>query len=126
MTEQSLPPPLRPYLVGFEAGGLRFLLLKKNVVAFHLQILREYRTRARIPVVYAPLIEVTETAIRRQRVERKVAVLKAKFATVTGVLIERLDEEGGAFAGKQSDVERAKRSERSKSMTRKARRCECY
>jgi hypothetical protein len=62
-SEPSLPPPLRPCLVGFQAGGLRFLLLKKNVVVFHFQTHREYRTRARIPVVYDGLIEVTETAI---------------------------------------------------------------
>jgi hypothetical protein len=71
LSEQSLPPPLRPYLVGFQAGGLRFLLLKKHVVVFHFQTYREYRTHARIPVVYDRLIEVTETAIRRQRVERR-------------------------------------------------------
>jgi hypothetical protein len=111
-------------LVGFQAGGFCFLLLKTNVVVFHFQTHREYRTRARIPVVCGRflelqqlcdrLIEVTETAIRRQRVERRVAVLKAKFDTQTAgvdrntVLIERLDEEGGAFAGKMSDVEGAK------------------
>jgi hypothetical protein len=124
-SELSLPPPLRPSIIGFQTGGLRFLWLKKKVVAMQLKSLREYRARARIPVVYGrflelqqlcdQLIEVSETAIRRQRVQRTVSTLKARLDTLTAavdtntLLIERLHEDKSAFTRKMSEVERAKR-----------------
>jgi hypothetical protein len=123
--EFSLPPTLRPSLAGLQLGGLRFLWLKKKVVAVQLKNLREFRARARIPVVYGrfielqqlcdQLLEVSETAIRRRRMQRTVAVLKARLDALTAdvdtntLLIERMHQEREQFARRMSEVERAKR-----------------
>jgi hypothetical protein len=122
---ETLPAPLKPALLGFQLGGLRLLWLRKKVVAAQLRDLREFRPRVRTPVIYGrflelqqlcdQLIEISETVVRRGRVQRTVTAMKSRLDQLTAavdmntVLIEQMHEEKELFIRKMSEVERAKR-----------------
>jgi hypothetical protein len=123
--KETLPAQLKPALIGFQLGGLRLLWLRKKVVAAQLRDLREFRPRVRTPVIYGrflelqqlcdQLLEISDTVVRRGRVQRTVAAMKSRLDELTAavdkntILIEQMHEEKEQFIRKMSEVERAKR-----------------
>jgi hypothetical protein len=121
----TIPSSIRPLLNGLQDGGLRFVFLKKKVVAVQIKQLREFKPRVRIPVIWDrlnelqklsdELLEVTETRVKRQRVQNTVAAMKARMDELTAavdtntLMIEQMHEEKEQFQKKMSEVERAKR-----------------
>ena len=111
-------------LDGGKKGGLRCAISLKNVYAFDIVEVIEFKQRVRIPVIYSKYLELenicdelqkrAESAVKRQRIVQSTKVMKKRLDELNAqicensIIIEQLKEEKLEMEKKLNETQKAK------------------